>query len=100
VADDHAYVQRLVSVVKMAILLKGCTIEEQRSVLRFFCGQKDSMQRIFIRKCFLFTVGSVCRVKRFTPGSNSQEDFYAAGFSARVKRWNMCISIGGGYVEK
>jgi hypothetical protein len=26
------------------------------------------MQRIFIKKCFLFTVGSVCRVKRFTTG--------------------------------
>jgi hypothetical protein len=24
------------------------------------------MQRIFIKKCFLFTVGSVCRIKRFT----------------------------------
>jgi hypothetical protein len=23
------------------------------------------MQRIFINKCFLFTVGNVCRVKRF-----------------------------------
>jgi hypothetical protein len=32
----------------------------------FFCGQKNSMQRIFIKKYFLFTVGSVCRVKRFT----------------------------------
>jgi hypothetical protein len=31
-----------------------------------FCGQKDSMQRIFIQKYFLFTMGSVCRVKRFT----------------------------------
>jgi hypothetical protein len=26
------------------------------------------MQRIFIKKCFLFTDGSVCRVKRFTTG--------------------------------
>jgi hypothetical protein len=26
------------------------------------------MQRIFIKKCFLLTVGSVCRVKRFTTG--------------------------------
>jgi hypothetical protein len=34
----------------------------------FLCEQKDSMQRIFIKKCFLFTVGSVCRVKRFTTG--------------------------------
>jgi hypothetical protein len=51
---------------KMATVLKTCTIEEQRCA--FFCGQKDSMQRIFIKKCFLFTVGSVCRVKRFTTG--------------------------------
>jgi hypothetical protein len=27
------------------------------------------MQRMFIKKLFLFTVGSVCRVKRFTTGS-------------------------------
>jgi hypothetical protein len=26
------------------------------------------MQRIFIKKCFLLTVGSVCRVKRFYLG--------------------------------
>jgi hypothetical protein len=31
-----------------------------------FCGQKSSMQRIFINKFSLFTVGSVCRVKQFT----------------------------------
>jgi hypothetical protein len=37
--------------------------------VRFFvCVQKDSVQRILIKKCFLFTVGSVCRVKRFTTG--------------------------------
>jgi hypothetical protein len=45
-----------------------CTNEELRYVVRFFCGQKDSMQRIFIKKCFLFTVGSVFHVKRFTTG--------------------------------
>jgi hypothetical protein len=28
------------------------------------------------------------------------KDFYAAGFDALVKRWNKCISAGGGYVEK
>jgi hypothetical protein len=31
------------------------------------------MQRIFIKKCFLFTVGSVCRVKRFTTGSRNSQ---------------------------
>jgi hypothetical protein len=79
-------------------------------------GAKDIRKDIF-----LFTVGSVCRVKRFTAGSrNSQgrwkvrddetevrkwlgqqsENFCAAGFEALVKRWDKCISVGGGYVEK
>jgi hypothetical protein len=40
-----------------------------------FCGQKDSMQRIFINKYFLFMVESVCCAKRFTTGSrNSLRD--------------------------
>jgi hypothetical protein len=28
------------------------------------------------------------------------KDFYGAGFDALVKRWDKCINIGGGYVEK
>jgi hypothetical protein len=28
------------------------------------------------------------------------KDFYAAGFDALVKRWEKCINVGGGYVEK
>jgi hypothetical protein len=61
----HAHVQMLVSVVKMVPMLEGCISEEQCFLVRF-CGQKDSMQRIFIKKCLLFTVGSVCRIKWFT----------------------------------
>jgi hypothetical protein len=71
---------------------------------------------------FLFTVGSVSRVKRFTTGSinslkdvtksqimleqerkwlrQQSKDFYAAGFDELVKRWDKCINVGGGYVEK
>jgi hypothetical protein len=37
----------------------------------FFYGEKDSVQRIFMKKCFLFTVGSVCRVKRLAIGSRT-----------------------------
>jgi hypothetical protein len=66
--------------------------------------------------------GNICRVKRFTTGSrNSLKDvrksqmmptklgkwlrqqskhFYASGFDALVKRWDKCINVGGGYVEK
>jgi hypothetical protein len=66
VADAHAHVQRLVLVVKLATVLEVRTTEEQR-----FYGQKESVQRIFIQKCFLFMVGSVCRVKRFTSGQRN-----------------------------
>jgi hypothetical protein len=77
---------------------------------------------IFVKKCFLFTLGSVSRVKQFTTGSRNYlkdipksqmmpdqvrkwlrqepEDFYAAGFDAPVKRRDKCINVGGGYVEK
>jgi hypothetical protein len=107
----------MVSEVKMATVLEECIAKEQRSLV-LFCGQKDSVRRIFIKKCFLFTVGSVCRVKRFTTGSRNSlkgeevetevwrwlrqqsKDFYVAGFDALVKRWDKCINVGGRYVEK
>jgi hypothetical protein len=57
--------QRLVSVVKMATVLEEYITEEQHSVVRF-CGQKFSMQRTVINKCFRFMVGSICYVKHFT----------------------------------
>jgi hypothetical protein len=62
------------------------------------------MQRIFIKKRFLFTVGNVCRVKQFTLGAKlftddeevetgvqkwlrqQSKDFYTAGFDALSKR--------------
>jgi hypothetical protein len=89
VADAHAHVQRVVSVVKMATVLEECSTEDQRSVLRFFCGQKDSLQRIFIKKRFLFNVGNVCRVKRFTTGSgNSLKDVRKSQMMPdQVRKW-------------
>jgi hypothetical protein len=71
VADPHAHVQRLVSVVKMATLLGG--LLPKSSVLLCVCllRAKGPLQRIFIKQCFLFTAGSVSRVKWFTTGSNN-----------------------------
>jgi hypothetical protein len=57
----------------MATMLEECIAEKQSSVV-LFCGQSDSMQRIFIKKCFLFTVGSVCPIMRFTAGSRKVAD--------------------------
>jgi hypothetical protein len=100
----------------MAAVLE-CNTEEQRSVV-LFCVQKDSFQRIFIKKCLLFTVGSVCCVsgshlggKHFADDEEVEtevrkwlrqqsKDFCAAGFDAVMKRWDKCISVDGGYIEK
>jgi hypothetical protein len=63
-------------------------------------------------------MGSVCRVKRFRLGGKrfpdgeeveaevgkglrqQSKDLFATSFEAMVKRWDKCINVGGGYVEK
>jgi hypothetical protein len=62
VADANAHVQRLVSVVKMATVLEDVLPKNSVLLRVCFCGQKGSMQRIFIKKCFLFTTGNVYHV--------------------------------------
>jgi hypothetical protein len=89
----------------MTSAFDGCTTEEQSPVVCFLPA-KGLNARIFIKKCFLFTVGNVCPVKRFTTESRNSlkdvrktqmineevetevrkwlrqqsKDFYAAGF--------------------
>jgi hypothetical protein len=48
-------------------VLEECITEEQCSVVRFFSPAKGYMAED-IHKYFMFTVGSVCLVKRFTTG--------------------------------
>jgi hypothetical protein len=61
----------------------------------------------------LFTLGSVCRVNRFSLGGKrfadveevetevqkwlrqQSKDFFVAGFDALVKRWNKFLIVGG-----
>jgi hypothetical protein len=43
------HIQRLVSVAKMVTVLEEYSTKDQSSVVRFFCGQKDSMQRLSIK---------------------------------------------------
>jgi hypothetical protein len=54
----------------MVTVFEEYATEEQRSVVRF-CGQKDSIQRIFTMKCFLFTPGSIHLIKGFRAGSRN-----------------------------
>jgi hypothetical protein len=94
----HALVQRLVSGVKLATLLEVCATEEWRSAVRFY-GQKYSMQTVFIKKCPLFTAGSVSvhnSVEKSGKGFAGHEEvetevaeitvkgFHAASFDAQV----------------
>jgi hypothetical protein len=51
-------------------------------LLCFFCGQKDSMQRIFVQKYFLFAVGSVVR---FTAGGKRFAD--DGEVETEVRKW-------------
>jgi hypothetical protein len=67
----------------------------------------------------MFPVESVCRVKRFSLGGKrfandeevetelrkwlrqeSKDLLDAADFDALVMRWDKCINVGGGYIEK
>jgi hypothetical protein len=88
VANSHAHIQRLVSVVKMATVLEG-KLPNSSVLLCVFCGQKDLVQRIFRKKCFLFTVGNVYRLKQFTTGSrNSLKDVRKSQMMRdEVRKW-------------
>jgi hypothetical protein len=72
----------------MVTMLEDCTIEGQLSVVRF-CEQKDSTQSIFIKKCFLFMMGSVCHVKWFTTGMRNM-----ANVSLTTKRLKQSCRSG------
>jgi hypothetical protein len=77
------------------------------------------MQRIFIKKMFPVYGGNCLSSKavhnwvlqRFADDEEVEtevrkwrrqqsKDFCTADFDALVKRWDKCISVGGGYVEK
>jgi hypothetical protein len=120
VADAHAHVQRLVSVVRIVTMLEYTT-EEQRSVVSFLwakgCNAKDIHKEIFPvygGKClsgkavhnwvekrgrvFADDEEVVMKVRKWL--RQQSKDFCAAGFDALVKRWGRFIKVGGGYVEK
>jgi hypothetical protein len=98
----HTHVQRLISVVKMATVLEY-VLPKSSVLLCVYCGHKNSTKRIIVKNFFLFTVGIICRVKRFTTKwqnfdddeevktevrkwlRQKSKDFYAAGFVALAK---------------
>jgi hypothetical protein len=53
------------------------------------------------RKTVSTLVTKVSLVRKMLKWLRQQsKDFYAEGFDALIKRWDKCINVGGGYVEK
>jgi hypothetical protein len=105
----------------MATVLEEFITQEQRSVVQFLWAKglsaKDihkEMFPVYGGKCFSCKAVENCVEKRGRRFVNDDEfdtetpkwlrqqskNFRAAGFDAVVERWNKCISVGGGYVEK
>jgi hypothetical protein len=64
VADAYAHVQRLVSVVKMRPCLRSI-LPKSSVLLCVSLGRRTQCKGYSLKKYFLFTVASVCRVKKF-----------------------------------
>jgi hypothetical protein len=67
----------------MVTVLEECNTEEQKCVVRFLWANGLDA-KTFIKKCSLFIVGSVCRVKQFTAGSRNVAN--VALMKKRLKR--------------
>jgi hypothetical protein len=103
----------------MTTVLEECTIEEQPSVVRFLWAK--GLNAKDIHKEMFPVYGGMClsrsavhswvqkHGKRFSEDEEVEtevrkylrqqsKDFYSVGFDALVKRWDQCISVGGGYV--
>jgi hypothetical protein len=77
VADAHAYVQRLVSVVKIENLLERCTIKEQHSVVHFLWGK--GLNTMDIHKEMFTIYGGKCLSRKALHN-------WAANISLMMKR--------------
>jgi hypothetical protein len=102
----------------METMLEGYATEEQSSVVCFLWAKglvaKDIRKEIFLvyggkclwRKAVHNWVDKFCKGRskvadNVRPGAEVAETaVYAAGFITLVKRWDKCINVGGGYVEK
>jgi hypothetical protein len=72
-SDEHAHIQRLVSVVKMTTVLEECTTLEQRSLERFLWPEGLNAKDIH-KEMFPAYSGSVYHVKRSTTGDERFAD--------------------------
>jgi hypothetical protein len=106
----------------MATVLEEYTSEEHHSVFAFFVSKKGLNAKDIHKEMFPVYGGKYLprkavhswveeRGKHFADDEDVEtevrkrlrqqsKDFYAAGFDALVKRWDKCMSVGVGYLEK
>jgi hypothetical protein len=70
-----------------------------KEIFPVFCGKCLSRKEVHNRGCKPFVDEEVESEARKWLRQQSNK-FYAVGFDALVKRWEMCINVGGGHVEK
>jgi hypothetical protein len=103
----------------MATVLEKCNTEEQSSPVRFSVGKKKLNAKNIYREMFPVYGGKCLSLKAVDNQlanislvtkklkrkcrkwlRQQPEDFHAAGFDALVKRWDMCIDVGGGDMSR
>jgi hypothetical protein len=82
VPDTTAHVQRLVSVIKMASVLRPILRKSNVLFLRFLWAKGLNTKDI--------------HKEMFPVFGDKSKFFYTVGFDALVKRWDKCINVGGG----
>jgi hypothetical protein len=98
-------VHRLVSVVKMPTMLEEYTVEDQSSFARFL-WTKGPIANVIHKEVFLIYCWKCLPLKAVNNSvagkwlRQQSKYFYAAGFNTLVMRWDKCVNVGGGYVEK
>jgi hypothetical protein len=90
IADMHAHVQRLVSVVKMATVLEGYTTEDQSSVVHLLWAKRHNAKDIH-KELFLVYRGKClsCKeihnwVKKFSQGCSKVADDALSGCPVEI----------------
>ena len=83
--------------------------KEQRAAIRFF-GPEALVRPKFTTKCSKYMVTSALIYRRLKVGAanflvhqwieQQPSSFFAAGIEKLVPRWDKCLNVLGGYVEK
>jgi hypothetical protein len=80
--------------------VKGLKVKDIHKEMFPVYGEKCLSRKAVHNWVEKFSQGRRDRIGGTEVAETVVKNFQAAGFDALVKRWDKCISVGGGYVEK